>query len=329
MARRGENIYKRKDGRYEGRYVIGKNADNRTRFGYVYAASYAEVKARLTERKAAQLPRVKECASRRSEAFGEWLERWLRQDIQPVVRQSTFNNYRNLARHLYHEIGAIPLPGVYTYAVRELPGDALGYTYDGSAYAVTVEITDVDGALTSQVRYEKGEEASERALFVNRYETGELTVAKTVKGDGASRNRAFAFEATLFDANGAPLAGTYPCTWADGSAAGAMENGKITFNLAHGQSLTIHDLPVGATYRVVETEHRGYTPSCTSSEGSIVSGEAHVDYINTRNQSTDIPQTGYGEDLGRYTLLAVCLATALLAGIGRKMLKPARRKGRH
>ena len=33
-----------------------------------------------------------------------------------------------------------------------------------------------------------------------------LTVAKTVKGDGASRNRAFAFEATLFDANGAPLA---------------------------------------------------------------------------------------------------------------------------
>lgn len=81
MARRGENIYKRKDGRYEGRYVIGKNADNRTRFGYVYAASYAEVKARLTERKAAQLPRVKECASRRSEAFGEWLERWLRQDI--------------------------------------------------------------------------------------------------------------------------------------------------------------------------------------------------------------------------------------------------------
>ena len=221
------------------------------------------------------------------------------------------------------------VPGTYTYTVRELPGDALGYTYDGSVYAVTVEITDVDGALAAQVRYEKGEEAGERALFVNRYETGDLTVAKTVKGDGADRNRAFAFEVTLFDANGAPLAGTYPCTRADGSAAGAMENGRMTFNLAHGQSLTIHDLPVGATYRVVETEHRGYTPSCASSEGSIVSGEAHVDYINTRNQSTDIPKTGYGEDLGRYALLAVCLATALLAGIGRKMLKPARRKGRH
>ena len=123
---------------------------------------------------------------------------------------------------------------------------ALEYTYDGSVYAVTVEITDVDGALTSQVRYEKGEEASERALFVNRYETGDLTVAKTVKGDGANRNRAFAFEVMLLDANGAPLAGTYPCTWADGSAADAMENGKMTFNLAHGQSLTIHDPAGGA-----------------------------------------------------------------------------------
>lgn len=33
MSRHGENIYKRKDGRYEGRYVIGKNESGRTKFG--------------------------------------------------------------------------------------------------------------------------------------------------------------------------------------------------------------------------------------------------------------------------------------------------------
>ena len=44
MARHGENIYKRKDGRYEGRYVIGKTPSGRTRFGYVYGYKYAEVK---------------------------------------------------------------------------------------------------------------------------------------------------------------------------------------------------------------------------------------------------------------------------------------------
>ncbi len=33
MSRHGENIYKRRDGRYEGRYVIGKNASGKTRRG--------------------------------------------------------------------------------------------------------------------------------------------------------------------------------------------------------------------------------------------------------------------------------------------------------
>lgn len=52
MARHGENIYKRKDGRYEGRYVIGKKCDGSTRFGYIYGSRYIEVKMRLLEKKA-------------------------------------------------------------------------------------------------------------------------------------------------------------------------------------------------------------------------------------------------------------------------------------
>jgi len=39
MARHGENIYKRKDGRYEGRYVTGKTIHGRTRFGLSTATS--------------------------------------------------------------------------------------------------------------------------------------------------------------------------------------------------------------------------------------------------------------------------------------------------
>ena len=36
MPRRGENIYRRKDGRWEGRYVIGRIQAGRTRFGYIW-----------------------------------------------------------------------------------------------------------------------------------------------------------------------------------------------------------------------------------------------------------------------------------------------------
>lgn len=49
MPRKGENIYKRKDGRWEGRYIKGRTLDGRALYGYVYAPSYKEVKNRLTE----------------------------------------------------------------------------------------------------------------------------------------------------------------------------------------------------------------------------------------------------------------------------------------
>lgn len=46
MPRRGENIYKRKDGRWEGRYIKGYTY-GKAQYGYVYASSYAEVKEKL------------------------------------------------------------------------------------------------------------------------------------------------------------------------------------------------------------------------------------------------------------------------------------------
>ena len=52
MARKGENIYKRKDGRYEGRYIKGYGANGKAKFGYVYSRSYREVKDKLIKLKA-------------------------------------------------------------------------------------------------------------------------------------------------------------------------------------------------------------------------------------------------------------------------------------
>ena len=43
MPRRGENIYKRKDGRWEGRYIKGYYC-GKAKYGYVYAKTYSEVK---------------------------------------------------------------------------------------------------------------------------------------------------------------------------------------------------------------------------------------------------------------------------------------------
>lgn len=36
MPRKGENIYKRKDGRWEARYVKGCTTEGKTAYGYCY-----------------------------------------------------------------------------------------------------------------------------------------------------------------------------------------------------------------------------------------------------------------------------------------------------
>ncbi len=46
MPRRGENIYKRKDGRWEGRYIKDR-AKGKSHYGYVYARTYREAKEKL------------------------------------------------------------------------------------------------------------------------------------------------------------------------------------------------------------------------------------------------------------------------------------------
>ena len=51
MSKIGENIYKRKDGRWEGRYVRSYDVDGKAKFGYVYGKTYCEVKQLLVEMK--------------------------------------------------------------------------------------------------------------------------------------------------------------------------------------------------------------------------------------------------------------------------------------
>ncbi|MDU5512329.1 tyrosine-type recombinase/integrase [Enterococcus gilvus] len=51
MSRRGENIYKRKDGRWEGRYIKEKGQNGRIHYGYVYSHTYKQTKEKLLLKK--------------------------------------------------------------------------------------------------------------------------------------------------------------------------------------------------------------------------------------------------------------------------------------
>ena len=49
MARKGSNIYKRKDGRYEGRVPIGYKEDGKLKYKSVYDRTLSGVKEKMTQ----------------------------------------------------------------------------------------------------------------------------------------------------------------------------------------------------------------------------------------------------------------------------------------
>ena len=49
MSRKGLNIYKRKDGRWEARYIKSRTAKGKPLYGYLYASSYHEARNRLQD----------------------------------------------------------------------------------------------------------------------------------------------------------------------------------------------------------------------------------------------------------------------------------------
>ena len=103
MSRRGENIYKRKDGRWEGRYRTGYNADGSAKYHSVYGHSYQEVKAKLLPLKAA--PAVQTSSGRVTvhTLFTEWLDA-----VRLRVKPSTYANYRmKIVRHILPAFGTL------------------------------------------------------------------------------------------------------------------------------------------------------------------------------------------------------------------------------
>lgn len=104
MARRGENIFKRKDGRWEARYIHHRE-DGRAKYHYVYGATYSEAKAK---KKAALQTLTGNAMFPMCGRHGEFQglsEAWL-SDIQVCVKESTYTRYyRIVTKYLLPLIG--------------------------------------------------------------------------------------------------------------------------------------------------------------------------------------------------------------------------------
>lgn len=108
MPRKGENIYKRKDGRWEGRYKIGRKENGQIKYGYLYGPTYTEVKERLYSYKL-KYQAVLDFHGESATTYEKWGLLWLTRRQQRIKR-STYSTYLYKMKHyLFPTIGAVRL----------------------------------------------------------------------------------------------------------------------------------------------------------------------------------------------------------------------------
>jgi len=118
LPRRGENIYKRKDGRWEGRILRDRTDAHKARYIYVYGRTYREVKQKIDN-----------CLDHEDErdsdeqatglAFSVFVWQWL-ESKRYTVKESTYSHYRDIIeRYVLPEIGNRPISQLDDVSIRQ------------------------------------------------------------------------------------------------------------------------------------------------------------------------------------------------------------------
>lgn len=106
MARTGENIYKRKDGRWEARYILLYDEKGKAKYRYLYAKTYAEAKKKLLNEQAKAINFV---SCKLNTTYDKWLDDWLISK-KIIVKESTYIRYKNtIENHIKPELGKYPV----------------------------------------------------------------------------------------------------------------------------------------------------------------------------------------------------------------------------
>lgn len=105
MPRHGENIFKRKDGRWEARYVKETAHNGAKKYGSVYARTYREVKIKQQMR----IIEPRTCNDKPRLTIGEVLTEWLNESKNHLKISSHQKYSAIFANHISRQIGDLPL----------------------------------------------------------------------------------------------------------------------------------------------------------------------------------------------------------------------------
>lgn len=176
--------------------------------------------------------------------------------------------------------GVLKLRGIPQgdYILKETAAPA-EHLLSGKEYKVSVMEND-DGTVTTTIDGKSGSSSNNITVTnIKNDEIGSLTISKTVDGNSGDKTKKFALKVELSDKDS-----TYQYT-GNGVADGTIKSGD-SIMLAHGQSITIKDIPQDTSYSVEEEDYSsdGYVLSKSGNTGVILKGEnKEAKFINTKN----------------------------------------------
>lgn len=200
-------------------------------------------------------------------------------DEKTIIRAGTTNTDGTLY------LRGLPV-GEYVLKETAAPSE---YSISTTTYSVTVASdfkTSIDG--------KTGDNSNE--IIIKNYKTGsvgDLKITKVLSGNATDASKDFEFTVEISSLNG-----TYSYIGAGGKPSGEVvfnADGKATFTLKGGESITITNLPKDSLYTVIENDYSadGYSTSKTGETGTIVADMTKTaEFINTKNtNNTDTPTT--------------------------------------
>ena len=124
MSKKGENIRKRKDGRWEGRYKAGYRDNGRPLYRSVYGKTYTEVKRKMQRVHQEPVIRTAICSSDEM-IFADLLQLWLT-SIEIKLKGGSKMKYAYLIKtQIIPYLGMVPLSQITTQVINTFLSDRL------------------------------------------------------------------------------------------------------------------------------------------------------------------------------------------------------------
>lgn len=153
MSRTGENIYKRKDGRWEGRYIRLYDASGKPKYGYIYAKTYSAAKQKLAAQRCSPY-QTATTLSGVTTKYDNVLTAWL-QSSRTSIKESTFAKYCQIIdSHIRPALGHYALSKISTQLIESfVQQQLLTGRLDGQGGLSPKTVTDILTIIKASVDY--------------------------------------------------------------------------------------------------------------------------------------------------------------------------------